>query len=350
MGKESRELVSVIIPTYNRAQKCKAAVESVLSQSYDNVEIIVVDDGSNDDTKEIICGLDFNIKYIFQCNAGVSAARNTGLKAASGDYIAFLDSDDVWLPWKLEAQLRVLQAFPKAGMIWTDMTAVNENGLILHTSYLKRMYGAYEFFDCDKQFAKRRELSEIWKECPAAYANVKCYTGNIFSWMFMGNLVHTSTVLLRRKCQEKVGLFDLDLIRSGEDYDFHFRTCRVSEVVYLDMPSIHYQVGAEDQLTERKYKVWIARNNLITLKKMLSVARNEICLPRHMIKEHLAWSYAWVGFTEFDEHQRTRARIHFWQSLRLSPFQVKIIIFLILTFLPTRMSEGMRELKKSLMK
>jgi len=97
------DLVSVIIPTYNRAMGCKAAVESVLSQTHGNVEVIVVDDGSRDNTREVISGMDDRVKYIYQANAGVSAARNTGLGAATEKYIAFLDSDDSWLPRKVEA-------------------------------------------------------------------------------------------------------------------------------------------------------------------------------------------------------------------------------------------------------
>jgi len=91
-------VVSVIIPTYNRAKDCLSSVRSVLGQTYANVEIIVIDDGSTDETSESLFSFDHRIKYIRQENSGVSAARNTGLAAATGDYIAFLDSDDTWLP------------------------------------------------------------------------------------------------------------------------------------------------------------------------------------------------------------------------------------------------------------
>lgn len=116
MTSKSGDLVSAIIPTYNRALACKNAVQSVLFQTYVNVEVIVINDGSKDDTKKGIGDLGDHVKYLFQPNAGVSAARNTGLKAATGDYIAFLGSDDEWLSRKLEAQLSVLGRFPEAGM------------------------------------------------------------------------------------------------------------------------------------------------------------------------------------------------------------------------------------------
>lgn len=343
----SNGLVSVIIPTYNRSSDCKIAVESVLSQTYGDVEVLVVDDGSVDDTREVVSGLDERVRYIRQANAGVSAARNAGLDAASGEYIAFLDSDDAWLPWKLEAQLSVMCAFPDAGMVWTDMKAVNESGAILYESYLSRMYSAYAYFDREKHFRISKPIPEAWAGCPAEFRESKCYAGNIFSWMFMGNLVHTSTVLLRRERQQKVGLFDTTLLTSGEDYDYHFRTCRYGDVAYLDAPSILYRIGASDQLTEKKYMVWIARNNLKTITRMLSVAGNEITLPRKMIHDHLASSYAWLGFEDFCKDQ-PEARSCFLHSLRYSPFQPRVAAFFLLALLPSRAAKGARGLLRKL--
>jgi len=101
-------LVSVIIPTYNRAATISRAVESVLQQSYHNFEIIVVDDGSTDSTHEVLSRFNGRIKVIQQPNAGPSSARNRGIRAASGSVLTFLDSDDVWLPEKVEQQVRLL--------------------------------------------------------------------------------------------------------------------------------------------------------------------------------------------------------------------------------------------------
>jgi glycosyltransferase involved in cell wall biosynthesis len=335
------DLVSVIIPTYDRALGCKTAVESVLCQTHENVEVIVVDDGSRDDTRDVISGIDERVKYIWQPNAGVAAARNAGLEAVTGEYVAFLDSDDVWLPWKLEAQLSVLRRFPEAGMVWTDMKAVDENGATKHESYLKLMYGAYRFFDRERDFVASQDLSEVWPACPAQFGGRKCYSGNIFSRMFMGNLVHTSTVLLRLDHQKKVGLFDVSLMKSGEDYDYHFRTCRACDVAYMDLPSILYRIGAGDQLTAQRYMIWLARNNLKTLVKMLSVAEAEIHLPWRIMRSHLAWSYAWVGLMEFEE-KPANARRYLTRSLQYSPLQVRVPVYLLMSFLPPAAIEKLR--------
>src|SRR5262245_47409787 len=101
LSEAPRGLVSVLVPTYNRSKLVRRAVESALAQSYRRLEVLVVDDGSSDDTRQVIEGMDPRVRYIRQANAGVSAARNRGIAEARGEFVAFLDSDDEWLPWKL---------------------------------------------------------------------------------------------------------------------------------------------------------------------------------------------------------------------------------------------------------
>ncbi len=109
--------VSIIIPTYNRALMIREAVESVLSQSFKDFEVIVVDDGSTDNTEEVLKPVSNRIRYIKQGNQGNAAARNTGIKAASGEIIAFNDSDDLWFPEKLERQVGYLDEHPEVDMV-----------------------------------------------------------------------------------------------------------------------------------------------------------------------------------------------------------------------------------------
>src|SRR5437016_1937557 len=120
----SKPLVSVVIPTYNRAQRTIASTESVFAQTYTNLEIIVIDDGSKDGSSEIIEKFleerkrtqhGRQIHYFKQPNQGASAARNAGIERARGEFIAFLDSDDTWLPDKLERQLAAMEQFPGCG-------------------------------------------------------------------------------------------------------------------------------------------------------------------------------------------------------------------------------------------
>ena len=342
---EKNGCVSVIIPTYNRSDFCKKAVDSVLSQSYRNIEVIVVDDGSSDNTREVISGLDDRVRYIWQKNAGVVAARNHGMELARGEFIAFLDSDDTWLPWKLEAQLEVLEYFPTAGMVWTDMIAISESDEIISNSYLTTMYHAYRYFNREKHFSAMGQLGRIWAGCPEEYADRKCYLGNIFPWMFMGSLVHTSTVLLRRERQKQVGGFDGSLKKSGEDYDFHLRTCLFGEVAYVDASSIHYRVGAPDQLSAPEYMVWVARNNLKTVTSAFEKHYDKITLPKKLIRKRLADSYAWVGVEELFENKFS-AHLHLEKSLKLFLFQKKVLLLYFLSFLPQKLLVFIRNIKR----
>ncbi len=123
--------VSVIIPTYNRARYVTAAIDSVLAQTFTDYEIIVVDDGSTDNTKEVLQSYKDKIHYIYQPNKGVSAARNTGIKAAKGEWIAFLDSDDEWLPEKLEMQMCDLRQYPGAVLSSTNVRFESPNTNLL---------------------------------------------------------------------------------------------------------------------------------------------------------------------------------------------------------------------------
>jgi len=346
---EIQGLVSVVIPTYNRAQLCKTAVESVLSQTYHDIEVIVVDDGSSDNTKEAVSSMDARVRYLCQTNSGVAAARNLGMQSARGEFLAFLDSDDTWLPWKLELQLNVLRLFPSAGMVWTDMIAVDEMGNELYPSYLTRMYAAYKHFDPAIHFPVSETLGEIWGQGPAAWASRKCYVGHIFTQMIFGNLVHTSTVLLRRSRQESVGYFDVDLLKSGEDYDFHLRTTRVGDVAYVDVSSIRYRIGAPDQLTSSDLGIWIARNDLRTIEKVVSSARDQIRLPDSAIRKRFAQSYSWMAREELFQDINS-ARRDFLKSLRLNPFQIGIAAYCLLSFLPVRLLRIMRNIKRRLPK
>ncbi|MBI3978484.1 MAG: glycosyltransferase family 2 protein [Chloroflexi bacterium] len=118
-------LVSVIIPTYNQAQYVGQAIESALGQTYGNTEIIVVNDGSTDEAFDVVARYGERVCQLVQSNAGLAAARNSGIRRARGEYIAFLDSDDVWLPGKLAAQMAVLRAMPDAGLVYAGYYLVD---------------------------------------------------------------------------------------------------------------------------------------------------------------------------------------------------------------------------------
>jgi glycosyltransferase involved in cell wall biosynthesis len=341
-------LVSVVIPTYNRAYCIGRTINSVLAQTHRRLEILVVDDGSSDGTAETLAGAyggEPRVRVLRQANQGVSAARNHGLRAATGEFVALLDSDDLWLPWKLEAQLACLAAASEAGMVWTDMDAVGPGGEVLQRRFLTTMYGAYRWFDREDLFERWMSFSGVHPALSETIGEPRLYVGDIFSEMVLGNLVHTSTVLLRRDRLERVGGFDPTLRRTGEDYDFHLRTCREGPVAYLDVASIHYTRGQADQLTYgSEHELQMARNFLRTIEPVIERDRDRIRLPRVMLEEVLAEAYAWIGGLEVERGEHLGGMRHLATSLRHQPRQPRVLGFMALNLLPVALAGGLRRL------
>jgi len=204
--------VSVIIPAYNRCQMLKQAVDSVLSQDFTDFELIVSDDGSTDNTQEMLRAYGNRILVIRQENKGVSAARNRGIVSASGDLIAFLDSDDLWMPEKLSEQVAFFNANPD-GLICQSEEIWIRNGVRVNPK------------------KKHRKLS-----------------GMIFEASLLLCLVSPSAVMMRRSLFDEVGLFD-ETLPACEDYDLWLRIgCRYP-IFLIDIPLIVKRGGHSDQLS-----------------------------------------------------------------------------------------------------
>ena len=182
-------LVSVIVPTYNRASILERAIRSALSQTYENLEVVVVDDGSSDDTRAVVERMGPRVRYVYQMNAGVAAARNTAMRHARGEFFAFLDSDDVWLGWKIEAELAGLRTNPDVGIVWTDMIAVDDHGAILHSRYLRRMYGAHNDVAIEAVMRPKGVLSDLMPHVPREVAGAAVLVGDISNEILLGNLL-----------------------------------------------------------------------------------------------------------------------------------------------------------------
>jgi glycosyltransferase involved in cell wall biosynthesis len=205
--------VSVVIPSYNRAHLLPRALESVLAQSRPADEIIVVDDGSTDETAQLVADRYPGVRYLHQDNRGVSAARNRGIAAATGNWIALLDSDDSWLPRKLERQLAALEADPH---------------LLCHTEEIWIRRG--------------KRVNQMKKHEKAG--------GHIFLRCLPLCVISPSSALLAKSLLDEVGLFD-ESLPACEDYDLWLRVCARYPVLYLPEPLITKYGGHEDQLSRR---------------------------------------------------------------------------------------------------
>jgi len=178
--------VSIIIPTYNRSKLLRVAIESALAQTYPNVEIIVVDDGSTDDTAAVVAQYAGRVTYLKQANQDVAAARNTGIRAASGEYLTFLDDDDLIMPTKIERQVQVMASQPKVGLVHCRFYYADEDGNYLYKAGL---------------------LPE----------------GEVLPRLVCSNFVWVGAPLIRRHCFDQVGLFDEEIPSVTADWDMWLR-------------------------------------------------------------------------------------------------------------------------------
>lgn len=259
--------VSVIIPTYNRSHLVGRAIRSVLNQTYQDFEIIVVDDGSTDSTEDVVKGFnDGRIRYIrHDENKGAAAARNTGIKAALGKYIAFQDSDDEWWPEKLEKQVRVLENAPtQVGVVCTDMWRI------------------------------RRGKRRYWRS------------------RTMGTAIATAAI--RRECFDKVGgfderfprLIDVDLfIRLSQSYCFH----------HLDEPLVNYYATHGSISTDNR--ALIRAIELILEKHSVYIGKDRRLLARYQYN---------IGNLLCQGGDLDRGRDYLFKAVQSHPLNIKYLV------------------------
>ncbi len=217
--------VDVIIPSFNAAKYLPAAIESVISQTFDDWQILLVDDGSTDNTAEVVVPfldrLGPKIKYIKQENRGVSAARNNGILASTAEFLALLDADDVWLPCRLSESLKVLAERPKAGLSYGLIRKIDPEG----------------------------RLGSTWE------GNLTNAEGHIAPHIYVRAVeLPSPTITLRRKCIDEVGIFD-ESLRVTEDRDLWLRIAQRYEVAFVPMVLALYRVSPSSLTTDPKRMV-----------------------------------------------------------------------------------------------
>jgi glycosyltransferase involved in cell wall biosynthesis len=303
-------LVSVVIPTYNREYIISEAINSVLNQTYQNFEILVVDDGSTDKTKEVVENIkDPRIRYICQHNAGPSAARNNGIRNAKGDWIAFLDSDDIWLPEKLGKQIEVINS--------------SDDRLGIVTCWSLNCY--YK------------------NNLPVEEVNISIATN---SQEFIRGLIldpssvitGTNTIIIRKTSFEKVGLFNED-VRAYEDWDVWFRVA-----TNYDFKCVN-EVLAHNRTTNGSLSL---STNLDEVKKgylnFLQNLFNETACNHNILSlKELSYSnaYWYIGRRSlFQAKDKKFARESFLKSIKYSSSKLlkpTFIIAFILSFMPIKL-------------
>lgn len=213
-------MVTVIIPVYNGEKFIEEAIISVLNQTYKDMEVLVIDDGSEDGTSEIVKKYEPKVKYIYQSNKGPSAARNLGMDLAKGEYLAFLDADDTYEPTKIEKQVMILNTYPDVDVVYADANMMDVNG------NLQGIYKSEWCFDDHKDFLAMLIFRQIVPMPPAIMIRKKCYLEGI---SYNSDYVH------------------------AEDYDFIIRLAQKYHFKYLKEPLYNYRRHS-DNLTNNRRK------------------------------------------------------------------------------------------------
>lgn len=239
-GRAGTPDVSVVIPTYNRARWLPQAVESALNQTLAPLEVVVVDDGSTDETEAVCGSLPETVRYIRQERAGAGAARNRGAAEAEGEWLAFLDSDDMWTTDKLEVQLAALAA---TGAVWsiTNACFIDPEGRPL--SGVQGFERAFPVFnDLDTEPAEFFERHFQCSEVEVAGTRHTVYSGNANLSLFYGNYASPATAVVRRTLFERAGGFD-ERLRTAEDTEFFHRLAPEGPVAIVDSALLQWRVG-----------------------------------------------------------------------------------------------------------
>lgn len=284
--------VSVVIPTYNRAEKVRKSVESVLAQSFTDLEIIVVDDGSSDQTgQSLLHAFGDRIRYYFQPNQGVSAARNKGIEEARGEWIAFLDSDDLWEQEKLEWQLKALEQFaPQCNACYTDVRFFN------HSETRTMFQLAEENYRHEDVMGVNTDVLRLLVKPGGA-----------------GMVVCLSSFLAHRDAMRKTGGFDTSLLYS-QDSEFMFRLAMATGFCYVNRPLVLFDrspaedrhVGISSAWNRREF---FLQDGQLRLEKLLRLTEGKPAAIHNLVRRQLGFIHsAWVNcYLEAGENGKARA-------------------------------------------
>jgi glycosyltransferase involved in cell wall biosynthesis len=270
---------------------------------------VVMDDGSRDDTESVVRQFGDQVCYFKQENQGVSAARNAAIKKSRGEYVAFLDSDDLWLPEKLAQQVPLFESDPKLGLVYSDWSVVSGEE-VLQSSYLK--------------------------DLPAA-------SGYVFDALIQSGFILTSGVLLRRACLDDVGDFDKSLA-IAQDYDLWLRISYKWKVQLIPT-CLFTKRSCEGSLSTNLTKTALERIALFqkTLKELPGMSPRS----KKLVREQLALNYWDVGYDQFDGFSFREARKNFFSSLSYNWTNTKALAYLAATYLPASLVRAARATKRA---
>lgn len=317
--------VSIILATYNRGYIIRDAIASALNQSFGDFEIIVVDDGSSDDTREVVENvMSDKIRYIsHDYNRGYSAACNTGINSARSPLLAFLDSDDVWKPDYLERQVSFLSRHPETDVVFCD-TEIQ-----------------HQFTTDLSLIARLRVFPRLLQDNPSAIEHL-FDSRQMYLCLLEEVPIKPTAVVLRREVFEQVGLFD-EAWPSGTDWDFFLRLSRVASFGYINLALAVQRrtVDATHQKYQKKDKLFVLS---IFLREKATLAGDEEAL--RTVNRGLLDQYNALGWIHLESGNRREARSVYWRAFK-ETFQPIMLMKLVSTVIPVAIRKMLKKTLKS---
>lgn len=303
MTTEARDrgpLVSVAIPVYNGEATIAQAVHSVLTQTHRNLEVIVVDDGSTDDTWAVLQSFGDSIRAIRQPNGGIAVARNTGVQAARGEFIALMDDDDLCEPERIAVQLCFLKERPELVLCSSDFSAFDTSGS-LSDSHSAAYYSRCSVGEGGVQARYPNRGTLDIRDCLATPLNadhaVPTYFGQAYEELALGNFVHPPTVMFRRSVLGEAGPFNPETKSSG-DWGWLVNVARLGAIGFIDRPLLRYRISANQISSSER----APRDALIVAHRIC--ARDPALFARQpdRFRSLFGELYAWDADTRAEKH------------------------------------------------
>jgi glycosyltransferase involved in cell wall biosynthesis len=306
------ELVSVIVTCFNAGDFVSKAVDSAIAQTHSQLEIIVIDDGSTDDSQQLLQKYGSKIKYERQPNRGLSAARNRGISIANAKYIAFLDADDVWVKEKIELQMDLFHRHPNVGLVHTD------------------------FYFVDEQSGRCWQRMDDWGGA---------FVGQCYRRLFLGNQLCVSSVLVRRACLPGANPFDEKIQRpTVQDYELWLTMAKGTDFGFIDRPLVYYRKHEHNASKNMRAMI---EDELYVLHKH-STGLRPLCvgMSGDTINERLHQLYFDLGCLAWNEGRLNCSKTQLIHALSYRPFHLYAWLLRIGCDLPLNWAARLRRLKQ----
>jgi len=319
------KLVSVIVPTYNYGHLIRDALESLLSQSYPKLEIVVVDDGSTDDTPTVIGSLPGEVEYVRCPHRGVSAARNTGLRVSRGEYVAFLDADDVLCPESIALRAAVLDQHDDIALVFSDVSLFDASGTI-----------------ADSLLGTKKHFSRLQKHSIGndAYR----LEGDVFAALIRDRFITIPSVMARRVCLEEVGGFD-ESLEAQEDWDLWVRAIENMPIAYL--ARVLASCRQHDRNLSGNSRL-IAATHVQFIRKLLSNGCGGDASRRSVLRKRLSTYLFELGYVHFSADRVREALPCFVQGMCAWPIDWRLWAYGAACAIPARVRKSLRGPKRRL--